>query len=104
MRFKSPFAKERERWHTCRAAGDKKRTILPYHHSRKQASPLIRSGSDRVNSHIMSWSSKGNLGKRVNVRGESGDDIAEVLRLVDVMLKFVVFLKLLWGLVGGGGP
>jgi hypothetical protein len=43
----------------------------------------------------MSWSSKGNLGKRVNVRGESGDDIAEALRLDDVMLNFVVFLKLL---------
>jgi hypothetical protein len=46
---------------TWRATGNKNQTILPYHHSRKQSSPLIERDSDRVMFHIISWSSKGNL-------------------------------------------
>jgi hypothetical protein len=39
---------------------------------------LIRRGSDRMNSYIMSWSSKGNLGKSINMQGENSNNIAEL--------------------------
>jgi hypothetical protein len=65
--LKTLFAKEREQWHTCKATGDKKDTILPRYHSGKQLSGHIARGSENIICHIRFWSFIGNLGGRVKV-------------------------------------